>query len=77
MKEKLGEPSGPRSRAWAEVLDRIPHVHCRSKRWDEIIGLDLVEHRYDENFDFSEELDRCKIKKEFQVFLKDGAGLRS
>jgi hypothetical protein len=56
-----------------QVLDRIPAVHCRSNRWDEIIGLDLVRHRYDDNFDFSEEVDRTAMKAEFLALLERGA----
>jgi hypothetical protein len=50
----------------------MPHCHVRSKRWDELIGLDLVEHRYDDDFDFVEEQDRAEMKTEFMAFLEDG-----
>lgn len=43
------------------IMSFVPHLHVRSARWDEIIGMDLAEHYYDDNFDYFEEKSRNGI----------------
>lgn len=43
------------------ILEHLPGLQIRAERWDEIIGMDLVEHFYDDNFDYMEEQARTEI----------------
>jgi len=49
------------------ILRMMPHegLNIRAHRWDEIVGMDICEHGYDDNSDYHEESERSEMVEAF------------